>query len=97
MKKSLNNLLNNLNFSNDEIENLVSIAPVLDTISIECATTNLNLLVAYNYPADDLSYLIAMNPGFLCRDAIELRNDLEQISIDYDNVEEALKNDPFLI
>lgn len=97
MNKSLNNLLHNLNFSSGEIENLVSIAPVLDTISIENVTTNLNLLVAYNYPADDLTYLIAINPGFLCRNSNELKQDLEQLSIDYNNIEEALKNDPFLI
>lgn len=97
MDKLLYNFFKELKFDDGEIETLVEQSPVLEELSVDEASENLNILISFGYPVDDLTYIIAMNPGFLCRNSEELKNDLKKLASEYDDIEQVLKNDPFLI
>lgn len=97
MDKRIYEFFKELKFNDAEIENLLSIAPVLDEMEFDDVLCNMTVVVEYGYPADDISYLISLNPGFLCRNTSDLISDLIDISKNYDDVETALKNDPYLI
>ena len=86
-----------LKFDDAEIATLVSIAPTLEELSVAEVEENMNAVVSFGYPVSDITYLISQNPGFLCRNITDLVNDLKAITLQYGDVEEALKNNPYLI
>ena len=53
-------------------------------------------IVSMGFPADDICYIISQNPAFLCRNTQELQQNLINIAKNGD-LEDQLKNDPFLI
>lgn len=97
MNKNLHSLLIDMKFSQPEIETLVSTCPMLDEVDFELVEANLSAVTNFGYPADDLTFLVAVNPNFLCRTTGDLVTDLEYISEFFPDVETALKNDPNLI
>lgn len=97
MDKIIYDFLKELKFDDGEIETLVSIAPTLEELSVAEAEENMNAVISFGYPVSDITYLISQNPGFLCRNITDLVNNLKAITLQYSDVEEALKNDPYLI
>lgn len=97
MDKLLYNFFKELKFDDGEIETLIEQSPVLEELSVDEASENLNILISFGYPAGDLAYLISMNPGFLCRNSEDLKTDLQKLSSEYDDIEQTLNNNPFLI
>lgn len=97
MEKLFKDFLIELKFDEGEIKDLVSLCPMLEDLELSDALVNLNLVVEYGYPADEISYLISVNPSFLCRNSQDLRDDLISLANSITDIEEALKNDPFLI
>ena len=97
MNKDIKNMLQEMKFNQAEIDNLVSICPMLSELDFELATNNLSAVVSFGYPADDLTYLVSVNPDFLCRNTSDLLIDLNYIATYFPDVETALKNDPNLI
>ena len=86
--------LNSLGFENEDIENLLNICPALADIDFDFAFKNIYSVVQKGYPIEEIDSIIAVNPAFLTADNKTLEKDLKAIS---GNIEEALKNDPFLI
>lgn len=93
MDKELKNYFLKLGFEEDDIEVLVSMVPGLEIIDAERAFKNIYLVTSFGYPEDDIDGLIFTNPGFLCNDPAELVKKLQTI----EDVESALKYDPFII
>ncbi len=96
MEKFVYEFLKELKFDDGEIATLVSINPVLEELSVKEVEENLNAVISFGYPVEDITYLISQNPGFLSRNITDLVLDLKYIALQGD-VEELLKNDPFLI
>lgn len=94
MDKKLYNYLISLDFDDDDISELVSQVPGLEIISFERAIKNINAVVDKGYPKEDIDFLISANPGFLCNDVNYLNQILDSLGED---IEEKLKEDPFLI
>lgn len=97
MDNSIYEFLKELKFDNGEIETLLSVAPVLEEISAEHAIQNMSLVVEAGFPADDIGFLVSQNPNFLCRNSKDLAEDLINLAKQFEDVEDALKNDPHLI
>ena len=96
MNKNIYEFLKELKFDDGEIETLISAAPVLEELSFEQALANMTAVVSAGYPADDISYIISLNPAFLCRNTTELQQNLTKIAENGD-IEQQLKTDPYLI
>lgn len=83
-----------LGFSDADISNLMSMEPALNIIDYKSAMDNIMVVVSSGYPMEDIDSLIAINPSFMVLPISELRAALSRVS---GNVEQALKDDPFLI
>jgi hypothetical protein len=94
MDKLLVKFLKSLDLETCDIELLVQLVPGLDFIEWARAKANIDVLVNAGYPKEDLDGIICINPGFLLYDPAELA---EKLSVLGEDVETALKNDPFLI
>lgn len=97
MNKDLEKLLLNLDLTELEIDNLAKESPMIEEISCEEFLKNCNLLVCYGFPADDLDSLLLANPNLFVRSSDVLKKDLINLSNYCDDIEKALKNDPFII
>ena len=86
--------LTSLGFETEDIENLIELCPALVDIDFEFAFANIQSVAKHGFPIEDIDGIIATNPAFLTADNQTLEKDLNAISGD---IEEALKNDPFLI
>ncbi len=94
MDEILYKYLLSLDLTVDDIKGLCDLAPGLEIISHERAFANIEAVVAAGYPEEDIDSLICVNPGFLCNETEYLAQKLSEIDGD---VEEALKDDPFII
>lgn len=97
MDKKLRQLLLELNLIEIEIEDLKNIAPMIETISYEDFTSNCKLLMDFGYPMEDLDSLILANPNIFVRSEKDLKSDLVTLKNRYGDIEESIKNDPFII
>lgn len=97
MDYQIYDFLKMLKFNDGEISLLLDITPTLAEISADEAAKNIDAVVYFGYPADDLTYLISQNPTFLCRNFNDLMEDLQKVKNEYGDIEEALKNNPNLI
>ena len=86
--------LKSLDFSEEDIEFLTEKTPALITTPYECAMDNIMQVVSKGFPMEDIDMLIFANPNFLTISPEELSESLAKISGD---IEEQLKNNPFLI
>lgn len=97
MDNQIYNYLKSLKYSDNEICLLLSIAPTLEEVSAEEAANNIEAVMHFGYPVEDITFLISQNPAFLCRNFKDLVEDLQKIKNEFGDVEEALKYDPNLI
>ena len=81
----------NLNISRDEFQ---SIKDGLDCMDLKEATRCVELLVLYGYPKTEIRDLILVNPQILLYSPTLLEEKLKTLG---DDIEDKLKNDPFLI
>ena len=97
MNVKLKKYLTKCNLTDNEIKDLKFIAPMIDDIEFEVFEKNCKTLIDFGYPKVDLSFLINANPNIFVLPNQELVKDLKSLSKQYDNIELALKNNPFLI
>lgn len=81
----------NLNINQEEYHN---IKDGLDCMDVSEATKCIELLVLYGYPKSELRDLILINPQILLYSPAILETNLKNLGAD---IEEKLKNNPFLI
>ena len=97
MDKKIVKFLKGFKISDLEIKDIINISPMIDAIDYAEFADNCKLLIKYGYPDVDLDYLILSNPSIFSRSSSDLEEDLKKLSIKYNDIEEALKSNPFLI
>jgi len=91
---------NNLNFlleynlQPEDIDQICTEYPGIIIADTQRIIKNINLLIQFGYPKLDLDSIIMINPKFLLSDHEDLIKKLIAIG---ENVEEKLKENPFLI
>lgn len=97
MQKQLKNFLLKLDLTEDEIKSIEEIAPMFEVTTLKEFIDDMMLLIEYGYPEEDISSLLLANPNIFVLSAESLRKELDKIKEKNGDVEEALKEDPFLI
>lgn len=85
--------LRSIGLASDEAEAVLESVPAILDTEDEIIMSNIELVISYGYPREDIATLIAINPSFLILSGDSLRASLETLG----DVEEDLKKDPFLI
>jgi len=94
MKKSVYSFLLKVGLDDEDIRFITSSYPELDTFDERKIIGNAKLVVDAGYPANELDFLILINPGFLISNTETLKEILDELG---DDVYEMLKDDPFII
>lgn len=80
-----------------EIDDMLNIAPMLEVQSFEDFMANCTLLVKYGYPKIDLDVLLLSNPNIFAISKKDLEAELKELKSKYGDIEEILKENPFII
>ena len=94
MNKEIYELLKKCDLLDEEIKNCFEICPGLDIVDYSKARNCVIALIERGYPSDDVGLLLAVNPAILLYNPKTLATKLADIN---GNIEEVLKNDPFII
>ena len=94
MDLKLKKFLKKLNLDDDEINNLTTVCSGLEITSEGRAKENVIILIDSGFPLCDVSFVVCANPAFLCNDPIDTKSSIESIDGD---VEQAIKNDPYIL
>ena len=94
MEKSVYNFFTKVGLDDDDIRFITSSYPELDYFDESKIIGNAKLVVDAGYPADELEFLILINPGFLISNTETLKDILDELG---DDVYMMLKDDPFII
>lgn len=86
-----------LGLTENEVENILTIAPEIGTLSVESFKKNCEILVKFGYPKIDLDALLLANPNIFTHSQNELTSLLEDLLSETGDIEEALKTNPFII
>lgn len=93
MTKKLLEYLKSLNLTVDDVEILFKLEPALKTADENLVISNIELVIKFGYPRIDMGAFIQINPAFL----LASQEVLKETLLSLDDVEEELKNNPFLI
>ncbi|MEG1751666.1 MAG: hypothetical protein RR140_00555 [Clostridia bacterium] len=88
---------NTFGIDNETIMNMINICEGILIIDKDRILQNAKTLIEFGYPKNELGMLFSVNPAVLCYDYKELTAKLKQVIKNNNNLEELLKNNPFLI
>ena len=97
MEDRIINFIKKYNISNSEIDSMLAAAPMLEETSYTEFVDNCKLLIKYGYPKYDLDFLMLANPNIFAMTNSDLKNDLNKLKKEYNDIEEILKQDPTII
>lgn len=97
MDNKITDFIKKYNISNLEINSMLTVAPMLDIINYDEFVDNCKLLIKYGYPKYDLDFLMLSNPNIFVMNNSDLKNDLDKLKKQYNDIEEILKQDPTII
>lgn len=97
MDSKIIEFIKNYKISDLEINNMINIAPMLKYATYNEFINNCKLLIEYGYPQEDLDLLMLANPKIFARSYKDLMDDLKELSQEYDDIEEILKENPTII
>lgn len=97
MQQQLKDLLLQLGVTEEEMQTIVNLAPMFEDISLQEFVDSTCVLVEYGYPQEDIPALLLVNPNIFVLTKETLQAELKNIQQAYGDVEEALKQNPFLI
>lgn len=97
MDKNLKNLLLSLDLNEIEIDDLENIEPMFIGLTIEEFVENCKVMIDFGYPECDLDVLILSNPNIFVRPKESLIISLTELSKTCDDIESALKDNPYII
>ena len=80
-----------------EIGDLKNIAPMIEVTSYEEFMANCELLAKYGYPKSDLDVLMLANPNIFAMSTKDLEQELCRLQNECEDIEVALKEDPYAI
>ena len=85
--------LRKLKLSISEVDSVCENFPDVLEMNLSEIEEKIELVISLGYPREDISSLVAVNPTFLSSSV----NDLRETLMALDDVEEALKENPFII
>lgn len=97
MDKKVIKFLRDFNISDNELADIINIAPMIEETSYQEFSDNCKLLVKYGYPKIDLDILILGNPNIFVRSKQDLEHDLMNLTKQYHDIEQILKLNPYII
>lgn len=97
MDSKIIEVLKQYKLTDAEIADMLAIAPMLAATSFQEFTANCRLLVKFGYPQSDLDFLFLANPNLFVVATQDLEADLKKLVSTCDDLEVALKENPFLI
>lgn len=97
MDKNIIKFIKTYNISDLEIADIITSAPMIEVLEYNEFIENCNLLVAYGYPKADLDVLLIANPNIFVNSPKKLEINLQDLKEEYGDIEEVLKNNPFII
>lgn len=92
MYKDLENFLLQMNFTNNEIEDMKNIAPTLEVTTLNELKSIIQVLDFYGFPKEDLPELFYQNPYIMTMDEEVLMDELDQLVKNKEDIEEFLKS-----
>ena len=87
-------LLNKLGLKETEIDSMMEINKELRECDPENVYSNLVLVSKAGFPDDELGWLAYNNPKFLTYSKETLKNKIDDVCNEFDDFEEALKENP---
>lgn len=97
MDKKLLTLLYRIGLTENEANDILNIAPEFENLSADDFLLSCKILTEYGYPKIDLDSLVLANPSIFTYSETELKEKLEKLKQDGQEIEDTLKNDPFAI
>ena len=97
MDEELVNYLMSLGLNKNEVKSLVNTTPLFEDLILEEFVENENLLIKYGYPEEDISALVLVNPNLFVMDSEILEDELKKLKKKTGDIEDALKNGPYII
>ncbi len=97
MNRNIINFIKKYDISILEINDIVNIAPMMDVLSYDEFMENVSLFTKYGYPEEDLDVLLLANPNLFVGSPKDLEEDLLKLKNEYGDIEEILKQDPYII
>ena len=90
-------LLNKIGLKDIEIDSMIKINPELRTCNPELVYDNLVLVSKAGFPDDELRWLAYNNPSFLTLTEDKLKIKIEDVNDKFEDFEDAIKENPFLL
>lgn len=97
MDEKIIKFIKKYDISDLEIGDIINIAPMLEVTTYNEFISNCKLLVEYGYPREELDFLLLANPNIFARSNKDLKEDLINLSVKYEDIEEILKQNPTII
>jgi len=97
MDSKITKFLKTFDISDNEINDIINLSPMLKETSYQEFMDNCNLLIKYGYPKSDLDVLILSNPNIFVRSKQDLEKDLITLLEQYKSIEQILKLNPYII
>ena len=97
MNKKIYDILKSYELSELEINDIVNISPMMDVIRYEEFAENCYMLIKYGYPDSDLDVLLLANPNLFVGSPKDLEENLIKLKKEYGDIEDILKDNPFII
>ena len=94
MGKKVLNYFKDLGLTPDDVKLILESAPEILDMTDDEIIKNIELVIDYGYPRNDIGTLVQVNPSFIIS-SYELLDDL--LRAIGDDLEEKLKDNPFLI
>jgi len=95
--ENIKDLLKSLDVTEEDYMELLQICPGLEIADNDKMMACVDVVVKYGYPKEDLDSLILINPSFLMWEPKDLENRIKHIMLICDNLEDKLKEDPYII
>lgn len=95
--KELKTFLSNMNFSENEINSMKEIAPLLNVTKVYEIESLIDTLVQFDYPKSDITELFAQNPRIMTANKDTLIEELTKLKVKKIDVEQYIKQNPFFI
>ncbi len=97
MDEELVDYLLSLDLTKSEVKSLANVAPLFEYLTLDELLEHENLLIKYGYPKVDIPALILVNPNLFVMESSFLEEALKKIKKQTGDIEDALKNDPYII
>ena len=97
MDKKIVEFLKKYDISDNEIKDIITIAPMMDVVKYCELVENCIVLTKFGYPKSELDFLLLSNPNIFVKSSFDLEKELMSLKKQYGDIEIILKNNPTII